>query len=104
LADVIAAMVVIRLLVQFIAQIVGLLILRSTRPDVPRPFKMWLYPVPAIVALIGFLYVMFMRDGFTKQLKYALVLIVIGLAVYLVRSYSRCEYPFATSGTASAPS
>jgi len=96
LADVIAAMVVIRLLVQFIAQIAGLLILRSTRPDMPRPFKMWLYPVPAIIALVGFLYVMLMRDGFTKQLKYAVVLIVVGLAVYLIRSYRRGEYPFAS--------
>lgn len=94
LADVIAAMVVIRLLVQFIAQIVGLMILRATRPDVPRPFKMWLYPVPAIVALLGFLYVMFMRDGFAKQLKYALVLIAVGLVIYLIRSHRRGEYPF----------
>ena len=102
LADVIAAMVVIRLLVQFIAQIVGLLILRRTRPDVTRPFKMWLYPLPAIVALVGFLYVMFMRDGFTKQIKYAVVLIVIGLAIYLARSYRRGEYPFASPETAAA--
>ena len=96
LADVIAAMVVIRLLVQFLAQIVGLLILRKTRPDMPRPFKMWLYPLPAVIALIGFLYVMFMRDGFTKQIKYAVVLIVIGLAIYLARSYRRDEYPFSS--------
>jgi len=97
LADVIAAMVVIRILVQFIAQIVGLLILRETRPDMPRPFKMWLYPVPAIVALVGFLYVMFMRDGFLTQLKYAAVIIVAGLAIYFVRSYKRGEYPFGTN-------
>jgi len=104
LADVIAAMVVIRLLVQFMAQIVGLLILRWTRPDMPRPFKMWLYPLPAIVALVGFLYVMFMRDGFAKQLKYAVVLIVIGLAIYLARSYRRGEYPFQKVGPISATS
>jgi amino acid transporter len=94
LADVIAAMVVIRIVVQFIAQIVGLMILRSTRRDVPRPFKMWLYPIPALLALIGFLYVMFMRDGFQTQVEYAVVLIAVGLAVYLVRSYRRKEYPF----------
>jgi amino acid transporter len=99
LADVIAAMVVIRILVQFVAQIVGLMILRARRPDVPRPFKMWLYPLPAIVALVGFLYVMFMRDGFTKQLKYALVLIAVGLVIYLVRSYRRGEYPFGSNVT-----
>jgi amino acid transporter len=95
LADVIAAMVVIRIIVQFVAQIVGLLILRRTRPDMPRPFRMWLYPLPALIALAGFLYVLFMRDGFEKQVKYAAVLIVVGLAVYLVRSYKRGEFPFA---------
>jgi amino acid transporter len=96
LADVIAAMVVIRILVQFIAQIVGLMILRKTRPDFPRPFRMWLYPVPAIVALIGFLYVMFMRDGFQTQVIYAAVLIAAGLIIYMLRAYKRKEYPFGT--------
>src|SRR5206468_6572927 len=76
LADIIAAMVVIRILIQFLAQIVGLIVLRKTRPDFPRPFKMWLYPVAAVIALVGFLYVMFMRNGFLTQLKYAVVLIV----------------------------
>jgi basic amino acid/polyamine antiporter, APA family len=103
LADIIAAMVVIRIIVQFIAQIVGLLILRKTRPDMPRPFKMWLYPVPALVALIGFLYVMFMRDGFFTQVKYAAVLIALGLIVYFVRSYRRGEYPFNRGGPATKP-
>ena len=100
----IAAMVVIRILVQFLAQIVGLMILRATRPDMPRPFKMWLYPVPAIVALVGFLYVMFMRDGFIEQIKYAVVLIVIGLVIYLARSYRRREYPFDRTEISSATS
>ena len=94
LADIIAALVVIRILIQFLAQIVGLLILRSTRPDMPRPFKMWLYPVPAVLAMIGFLYVLFMRPGFFKEIKYAIVLVVLGLIVYFVRSYKRKEFPF----------
>src|SRR4051812_39152418 len=84
LADIIATLVVIRILIQFLAQIVGLLILRKSRLDLPRPFKMWLYPVPAIVAMIGFLYVLFMRPGFFKEIKYAVVLIVAGLIVYFV--------------------
>ena len=44
LADVIAALVVIRITLQFLVQAVGLIILRFTRPDLPRPFRMWLYP------------------------------------------------------------
>jgi basic amino acid/polyamine antiporter, APA family len=94
LADVVAALVVIRITIQFLAQIVGLLILRQTRPDIPRPFKMWLYPIPAILAIIGFLYVLFMRPNFQKEIKYAAVLIIIGLIIYFVRSYKRGEYPF----------
>ena len=94
LADVVAALVVIRITIQFLAQIVGLMILRSVRPDYPRPFKMWLYPVPALLALLGFVYVLFMRPGFQKEIKYAVVLIVLGLIIYFIRSYKRGEYPF----------
>ena len=95
LADVVAALVVIRITIQFLAQIIGLLILRRTRPDVPRPFKMWLYPLPALVAVVGFLYVMFMRPNFLKEIRYAAVLIVIGLIIYFIRAYRRKEFPSA---------
>lgn len=94
LADVIAALVVIRILVQFLAQITGLLILRRTQPEMPRPFRMWLYPIPAIIAILGFLYVLFMRPNFQKEVKYAAGLIVIGLVIYLIRSFKRKEFPF----------
>lgn len=102
LADVVAAMVVIRISVQFLAQIVGLLILRRTRPEMPRPFKMWLYPVPALVALAGFIFVLFSRPNFQKELKYAGVLIVLGLIIYFVRSYLKKEFPFGRPDEASA--
>jgi APA family basic amino acid/polyamine antiporter len=102
LADIIAAMVVIRLIVQFMAQIVGLLILRQTRPDVPRPFKMWFYPVPALVAIGGFLFVLFSRPNFQKEIKYAVVLIILGLIFYLVRAYLRREFPFSPTEAATA--
>ena len=94
LVDVIAALVVIRILVQFLAQIVGVIILRQTKPDFPRPFKMWLYPIPALVAITGFLFVLFSRPNFQKEMKYAAVLIVLGLIIYGVRSYRRKEFPF----------
>jgi amino acid transporter len=95
LADVIAALVVIRIIIQFLAQIVGVIILRQRRPDMPRPFKMWLYPLPAVIAILGFLYVLFMRPNFQKEMVYAAVLIVIGLTIYFIRAYKRKEYPFA---------
>jgi amino acid transporter len=101
LADVIAALVVIRILIQFLAQIVGVLILRQTRPEFPRPFRMWLYPLPALIAIVGFVYVLFMRPNFSKEIKYAAVLIILGLIAYFIRSYRRSEFPFGKSETAS---
>jgi amino acid transporter len=94
LADVIAALVVIRILVQFLAQIIGLIILRVRRPDMVRPFKMWLYPLPALIAIGGFVYVLIARQNFLKEVRYAVVLILLGLIIYLVRARVRCEWPF----------
>ncbi|PYS91018.1 MAG: amino acid permease [Acidobacteria bacterium] len=94
LADVIAALVVIRLLVQFLAQIVGVIVLRIRRPDLPRPFHMWLYPLPAIVALVGFIYVLISRPNFLKEIRYAAVLIIVGLIIYFIRARARGEWPF----------
>src|SRR4029077_1490144 len=45
LADVVTALVVIRVMVQFLAQTVGIIVLRTERPELPRPFRMSLYPV-----------------------------------------------------------
>jgi APA family basic amino acid/polyamine antiporter len=102
LADVVAALVVIRISVQFLAQIIGLLILRKTRPEMPRPFKMWLYPLPALLAIAGFVFVLFSRPNYQKELKYAAVLIVLGLIIYFIRSYFRKEFPFASSSASVA--
>jgi amino acid transporter len=94
LQDVIAALVVIRLILQFLLQEVGLLILRKRNPEMPRPFKMWLYPFPALVATAGFLYILFSRPNFLREIRYAAVLVVVGLALYFVRAARRHEWPW----------
>lgn len=100
LADVIAALVVIRILVQFLAQIGGVIFLRVRRPDLPRPFRMWLYPLPALVALGGFIYVLISRKNFLKEIRYAAVLVVVGLIIYFIRSRVRGEWPFKSGAVA----
>lgn len=97
LPDAVAALVVIRIMIQFLVQAVGVIVLRVRRPDLPRPFKMWFYPVPALLAIIGFLYVLISRNNFLKEVRYAAVIIVVGLAIYLVRSWRRGEWPFLRS-------
>jgi amino acid transporter len=49
LGTVIDALIATRIVVQFGGQIAGLVLLRRRRPDLPRPYRMWLYPVPAAV-------------------------------------------------------
>jgi amino acid transporter len=102
LADVIAALVVIRIIMQFLVQIVGLLILRSTRPEAPRPFRMWFYPIPALMAIGFFVFVLLKRDNFLKEIRYAAVIIVVGLMIYFVRSWRRREWPFASPSVSTA--
>jgi len=55
---VIEATVTVRIVIQFIGQIVALHVLRMTRPDVALPFRMWLYPLPSLVALVGWTFVL----------------------------------------------
>jgi amino acid transporter len=96
LIDVITGLVVIRITLQFLMQIIGLLLLRARRPDFPRPFRMYFYPLPALLASIGFLYVLFWRRGSGRDMSYALVIVVTGVVVFLTRSWRRKEWPFSS--------
>jgi basic amino acid/polyamine antiporter, APA family len=97
LADVIAALVVIRITLQFFVQAIGVMVLRIRRPDMPRPFRMWLYPLPALMAAFGFVFVAVNRTGSMKQIRYALVILLTGLAIYLVRARRAGDWPFRTA-------
>ncbi|HYL96244.1 MAG TPA: amino acid permease, partial [Terriglobales bacterium] len=94
LADVIAALVVIRIILQFLVQAIGVIVLRIRRPDMPRPFRMWLYPLPALIASFGFVYVVFNRTDSMKQIRYAAVILVTGVVIYFIRAWRSREWPF----------
>ena len=85
LADVVTALVVIRVMVQFLAQTMGIIVLRTRRPGLPRPFRMWLYPVPAILAFCGFVYLLVMRPKSIESIRVAIALIVIGGILFALR-------------------
>jgi amino acid transporter len=94
LADLISALVVIRILLQFLVQSIGVIILRIRRPDMPRPFRMWLYPLPALVAAVTFTFILFSRKNFDREIRYAAVILIVGILIYMVRSWRRREWPF----------
>ncbi len=79
---VISALLTARILIQFLGQIAAVEVLRRTRPDVPRPFRMWLYPLPSILALVGWVYV-FATSGWTFVLC-GLGVLASGVAAFAV--------------------
>jgi amino acid transporter len=85
LSEVIAALVVVRIVMQFSLQHVGVILLRKRRPGMKRPFRMWLYPLPPIVALVGFAYIVFVRRGSAKDLMIAGAIVLVGTAVFVLR-------------------
>jgi APA family basic amino acid/polyamine antiporter len=94
LAAVIAALVAIRILLEFIAQQVGVMVLRVKRPGMPRPFRIWLYPLPPLLALAGFLFIVFSRKQASRELLDALVVALSGSLIYFMRAKRRREWPF----------
>jgi len=102
LVQIITGLILARILVVFVGQIIGLFILRKYRPEVPRPFKMWLYPVPGILALIGWLYAFVSpaaSPGGWKFMVYAFGTIAAGLAAFLFLAWKKREWPFAAGAT-----
>ena len=55
---------------------------------------MWLYPLPALIASVGFVFVLFSRTGSLVQVRYAVLILITGLAIYLVRAWHQQEWPF----------
>jgi amino acid transporter len=94
LQAVISAMVTMRILVQFIGQIGAVVQLRRLKPASERPFRMWLYPLPALVALLGWIF-LFLTSG-KEQITYSLLALAAGTVAFLIWSKMRRSWPFAT--------
>jgi amino acid transporter len=81
LLTVINALLTTRILVQFVGQVGAVLWLRRQKPDVERPFKMWLYPVPAFVALAGWLFLFATTDP--RTLLNGAFVLALGVLLFL---------------------
>lgn len=92
LATVIAAILAMRILVQFIGQAIGVILLRRKWPRERLPFKMWLYPIPAGIAIILWL-ALFVATGW--QMLFGVAGILAGIIVFLMRSKGLKQWPFA---------
>ena len=92
LEDLIKALLVIQILIQFLAQVLAVTLVRRYRKDIERPFQMWLYPLPSLIAAGGWIYILF-SSGAVFVLA-GLGLMTLGIASYLARARAAREWPF----------
>jgi len=98
LASVIKAIIAVRILVQFISQGVGVMILRRRWPPERLPFKMWLYPWPAVLSILGWA-ALFYYTGWKFALG-GIGVIALGIFTYMIQARYRGLWPFAPAGEA----
>jgi amino acid transporter len=92
LTTIINALIALTIWVQFIGQIVALTILRKKQPGLRRPYKQWLYPVPSIIALVGWIYI-FQGSGW-GAIKIMLMWTGLGVVAFLVWARIEHTWPF----------
>ncbi|PYS83694.1 MAG: amino acid permease [Acidobacteria bacterium] len=100
LGMVIDALITTRILVQFIGQVFAVILLRRREPDRPRPYRMLFYPLPALLALVGWIFVFATTE--LKVILFGLGTLAAGVILFLVWSWRTRRWPFAESVTAAA--
>jgi len=92
LGVVIDALITTRILVQFIGQVFAVMLLRVHRPDMPRPFRMWFYPLPAFVALAGWTFLLLTSGWRLVALGFGTL--ALGILCFLLWSWRTRHWPF----------
>jgi fructoselysine transporter len=88
LSDVISSILAMRIVVQFIGQAVGVVLLRNKYGADKLPFKMWLFPVPVILSIGVWLFLFLSTKWFAL---WGSIIAVIGIVVYFAINRVRKE-------------
>src|SRR3954451_16910173 len=92
LTTVIQVLLAVFVIVQGIAQVVALTVLRRRQPDLPRPYRQWVYPLPSLLALAGWCYVYASAGG--TPIVFSLVVLAAGFVAFLAWARAEHEWPF----------
>lgn len=80
-------------IIQSVMQIIALFLMRLR--DRPAPFRMWLFPLPALIALVGWLYA-FVATG-SSPIAIAAGWLFVGVCAYLIAARGQKRWPFAAA-------
>ncbi|MGI9167199.1 MAG: APC family permease [Pyrinomonadaceae bacterium] len=94
LGMVIDALITTRILVQFVSQILAVSLLRRNQPEMSRPYRIWFYPLPNLIALGGWIFV-FATTAWPIIL-FGMGTLVLGLLAFVIWSRHTKQWPFAT--------
>jgi amino acid transporter len=94
LQQVITMLVVTRIVLQFFLQHIGVMLLRVKRPELNRPFRIPLYPLPPLLAMAGFTFILVNRNKALGGLAVAGGIALSGTVIYLVRAKTLRQWPF----------
>lgn len=72
----------VQILLQFVWQCAAVMLLRRYRPDIAKPFKMWLYPLPALVSLAMWLYIFVSAP--TAGIVFSVAFLAVAVAAYFI--------------------
>ncbi|WP_037608253.1 APC family permease [Streptacidiphilus rugosus] len=84
-------------IIQALAQIAAVTVLRRRQPNLARPYKMILYPLPSIVAAVGWLAIYGYADKANPgvhPIEWSLAWVALGVAAYLIWSRVEKVWPF----------
>jgi amino acid transporter len=95
LGAVIDVLIATRIIVQFIGQIFAVALLRKNSPNLERPYRIWLYPLPSLIALVGWLFIYLTLDR--PVIIFSLVALAVGVVSFLAWSRSASKWPFKTT-------
>ncbi len=92
LADLINTLIVVQTMLQFVAQCIAVFLLRRRSLQGASSYRMPLFPLPALVALCGWIYIAVTSGA--RYIEIGTLLIVLGIGVFLLRSFRAHEWPF----------
>jgi hypothetical protein len=93
LGELIKVLIVVQAIFQFAAQCIAVELLRRRTPDAKGAYRMPLYPLPALVALLGWIYI-----AASNGLRYVAIgmgMVAAGTGIYLLKAKQEREWPFA---------
>jgi amino acid transporter len=97
LATLIQLLTTVMVIVQALAQIVAVTVLRRRQPTLRRPYRMWLYPLPGIVAFVGWCVIYGFADRNSPgrhPIEWSLAWLGLGCVAYLLWARLEKVWPF----------